>query len=119
MVNPAEVWKEKKHSFDVWPDVLRHAGAATPMAEIETPDLERMKWYGFFYRKRDTPGRYMNRIRVTANELTSDQGARDRCDRLRARSRHRRRHQPAPTSRCRGSASSTCRRSRRDSPRSG
>ena len=73
MVNPAEVWKEKKHSFDVWPDVLRHAGAATPMAEIETPDLERMKWYGFFYRKRDTPGRYMNRIRVTANELTSDQ----------------------------------------------
>ncbi len=73
MVNPAEVWKGKKHSFDVWPDVLRHAGAATPMAEIETPDLERMKWYGFFYRKRDTPGRYMNRIRITANELTSDQ----------------------------------------------
>ena len=73
MVNPAEVWKGKKHSFDVWPDVLRHAGAGTPMAEIETPDLERMKWYGFFYRKRDTPGRYMNRIRVTANELTADQ----------------------------------------------
>ena len=73
MVNPAEVWKAKKHSFDVWPDVLRHAGAGTPMAGIETPDLERMKWYGFFYRKRDTPGRYMNRIRITANELTSDQ----------------------------------------------
>ena len=73
MVNPAEVWKGKKHSFDVWPDVLRHAGAGTPMAEIETPDLERMKWYGFFYRKRDTPGRYMNRIRITANELTADQ----------------------------------------------
>ena len=73
MVNPAEVWKSKKHSFDVWPDVLRHAGARTPMGEIETPDLERMKWYGFFYRKRDTPGRYMNRIRITAGELTSDQ----------------------------------------------
>ena len=73
MVNPAEVWKAKKHSFDVWPDVLRHAGAGTPMAEIETPDLERMKWYGFFYRKRDTPGRYMNRIRITANELNADQ----------------------------------------------
>ena len=73
MVNPAEVWKGKKHSFDVWPDVLRHAAARTPMAEIETPDLERMKWYGFFYRKRDTPGRYMNRIRITANELTSEQ----------------------------------------------
>ena len=73
MVNPAEVWKSKKHSFDVWPDVLRHAEARTPMGEIEIPDLERMKWYGFFYRKRDTPGRYMNRIRITAGELTSDQ----------------------------------------------
>ena len=31
MVNPAEVWKSKKHSFDVWPDVLRHAEARTPM----------------------------------------------------------------------------------------
>ena len=73
MVNPAEVWKSKKHSFDVWPDVLRHAAARTPLGEIETPDLERMKWYGFFYRKRDKPGRYMNRIRITAGELTSDQ----------------------------------------------
>ncbi|MCY3844790.1 MAG: Rieske 2Fe-2S domain-containing protein [Acidobacteria bacterium] len=73
MVNPAEVWKSKKHSFEVWPDVVRHAAARTPMAEIDTPDLERMKWYGFFYRKRDAPGRYMNRIRITANELTSEQ----------------------------------------------
>ena len=73
MVNPAEVWKAKKHSFEVWPDVVRHAAARTPMAEIDTPDLERMKWYGFFYRKRDAPGRYMNRIRITANELTSEQ----------------------------------------------
>ncbi|MCY4074505.1 MAG: Rieske 2Fe-2S domain-containing protein [Acidobacteria bacterium] len=73
MVNPAEVWKAQKHSFDVWPDVLRHAAARTPMAEIHTPDLERMKWYGFFYRKRDAPGRYMNRIRITANELTAEQ----------------------------------------------
>lgn len=73
MVNPAEVWKAQKHSFDVWPDVLRHAGAGTPMAGIGTPDLERMKWYGFFYRKRDAPGRYMNRIRITAGELGADQ----------------------------------------------
>ena len=73
MVNPAEVWKSKKHSFDVWPDVLRHAETRTPMGGIETPDLERMKWYGFFYRKRDKPGRYMNRIRITAGELTSAQ----------------------------------------------
>ena len=73
MRNPAEVWKAEKHGFDVWPDVVRHAEARTAMADIATPDLERMKWYGFFYRKRDTPGRYMNRIRITANELTSAQ----------------------------------------------
>ncbi len=73
MANPAEVWKAQKHGFDVWPDVLRHAAAKTPMTEIDTSDLERMKWHGFFYRKRDEPGRYMNRIRITANELTADQ----------------------------------------------
>ena len=73
MANPAEVWKAQKHGFDVWPDVLRHAAAGTPMKEIATPDLERMKWYGFFYRKRDDPGRYMNRIRITAGELTAAQ----------------------------------------------
>ena len=73
MANPAEVWKAQKHGFDVWPDVLRHASAGTPMKEIATPDLERMKWYGFFYRKRNDPGRYMNRIRITAGELTSAQ----------------------------------------------
>ena len=73
MVNPAEVWKAQKHGFDVWPDVLRHAAAGTPMKDIATPDLERMKWYGFFYRRRDEPGRYMNRIRITAGELSSAQ----------------------------------------------
>ncbi|MDA1092573.1 MAG: Rieske 2Fe-2S domain-containing protein [Acidobacteria bacterium] len=73
MGNPAEVWKAEKHGFDVWPDVVRHAAAGTPMSDIATPDLERMKWYGFFYRKHDAPGRYMNRIRITAGELTADQ----------------------------------------------
>jgi precorrin-3B synthase len=73
MANPVEVWKAEKHGFDVWPDVERYAAARTPMKDIEAPDLERMKWHGFFYRKRDSPGRYMNRIRVTANELTAEQ----------------------------------------------
>ena len=73
MRNPTEVWKAEKHGFEVWPDVVRHAEAGTAMGDIATPDLERMKWYGFFYRKRDTPGRYMNRIRITANALTSAQ----------------------------------------------
>ena len=53
MANPVEAWKSEKHGFDVWPDVLQYAQARTPMQDIETPDLERMKWYGAFYRKRD------------------------------------------------------------------
>jgi ferredoxin-nitrite reductase len=74
MANPIEVIKREKHGFDVWPDVLAHARARTPMKEIPASDLERMKWYGVFYRKRDTPGTYMLRIRITANELTAVQG---------------------------------------------
>jgi ferredoxin-nitrite reductase len=73
MANPVELWKSEKHGFDVWPDVERHARAGTPMDQIDAADLERMKWHGFFYRKRDNPGRYMNRIRLTANELTAPQ----------------------------------------------
>ena len=73
MANPAEVWKSKKHGFDVWPDLLRYAEARTPMQDIETPDLERMKWYGAFYRKRDGAGTYMLRIRLTGCELSSEQ----------------------------------------------
>ena len=73
MPNPVEIWKNEKHGFDVWSDVLRYAGGKTPMAEISDPDLERMKWHGFFYRKRDGNGRYMNRIRITGSELTADQ----------------------------------------------
>ncbi|HVX60902.1 MAG TPA: hypothetical protein VHC19_09880, partial [Pirellulales bacterium] len=73
MSNPVEVWKSAKHGFDVWSDIERYAAAGTPMKEIDSADLERMKWYGFFYRKRDTPGRYMNRIRITAGELSAPQ----------------------------------------------
>jgi len=72
MPNPIELWKAEKHSFDVWPAVEQHAAAGTAMADIDGADLERMKWYGFFYRKRDAPGRYMNRIRITAGELSAD-----------------------------------------------
>ncbi|MGE3317581.1 MAG: precorrin-3B synthase, partial [Planctomycetaceae bacterium] len=73
MANPVEVWKADKHGFDVWPDVLNYAAQNTPMSQIADADLERMKWHGYYYRKRDEPGRYMNRIRITGNELTSEQ----------------------------------------------
>ncbi len=73
MANPVETWKAAKHGLDVWEDIERYAESRTPMKEIDSSDLERMKWHGFFYRKRDKPGRYMNRIRITANELSAKQ----------------------------------------------
>lgn len=73
MPNPVEVWKSAKHGFDVWPEIERHAAEGTPLSDIDSADLERMKWHGFFYRKRDEPGRYMNRIRITAGELAAEQ----------------------------------------------
>ena len=73
MANPVEEWKAAKHGLDVWPDVERYAAANVPMDHIDATDLERMKWHGFFYRKRDAPGRYMNRIRLTAHELSDEQ----------------------------------------------
>jgi ferredoxin-nitrite reductase len=72
-MNKVEAWKAEKHGFDVWPDVEAHARAATPMSEIADPDLERMKWYGIFYRKRVEDGRYMVRIRIPGCELTAAQ----------------------------------------------
>lgn len=68
-----EAWKEAKHGFDVWPDVLRYAEERTPMDQIEVPDLERMKWYGFFYRKNNDNDRYMVRVRIPGCEMTHEQ----------------------------------------------
>ena len=39
-MNKVEGWKAEKHGFDVWPDVVAHARAATPMAEIAEADLD-------------------------------------------------------------------------------
>jgi precorrin-3B synthase len=72
-MNKVEEWKRAKHGFDVWPDLLRYAHERQPMKAIDDADLERMKWHGVFYRKRDGDGTYMLRLRVTAGELTSDQ----------------------------------------------
>lgn len=73
MANPVEAIKREKHGFDVWSDVLEYARHRRSMKEIPSGDLERLKWYGVFYRKRDTPGSYMLRIRITANELSAPQ----------------------------------------------
>ncbi len=72
-MNEIEKFKQEKHGFDVWPDVLQYAQSGTLMKDIPQSDLERMKWYGTFYRKRDGEGSYMLRIRIPGCELTSQQ----------------------------------------------
>lgn len=72
-MNKVEQWKQRKHGLDVWPDMLRYASERRPMADIDDADLERMKWYGAFYRRRDGAGTYMLRLRVTAGEMTAAQ----------------------------------------------
>jgi ferredoxin-nitrite reductase len=72
-MNKVEAWKSEKHGFDVWPDVENYAKHGTPMAEIAEADLERMKWYGIFYRKRVEDGRYMIRVRIPGCELKAAQ----------------------------------------------
>lgn len=73
MSNPVETWKAEKHGLDIWPDIERYAAAGTPMKHIDPADLERMKWFGYFFRKRDGDGRYMCRVRLPACQLTAPQ----------------------------------------------
>jgi ferredoxin-nitrite reductase len=71
-LNSFEAWKAEKHGFDVWPDLLRWAEEGTPHAAIAEEDLQRMKWYGLFWRKHDRD-RYMIRIRIPGCEMTAEQ----------------------------------------------
>ena len=71
-LNAVEVWKAAQHGFDVWPDLLRWAREGTSVDRIEEPDLQRLKWYGVFWRKSDRE-RYMIRIRIPGCEMTSAQ----------------------------------------------
>jgi ferredoxin-nitrite reductase len=71
-LNTIETWKAARHGFDVWPDLLRWAQEGTPQDRIDEPDLQRLKWYGVFWRKNDR-NHYMIRIRVPGCEMTADQ----------------------------------------------
>jgi ferredoxin-nitrite reductase len=68
-VNRIEEIKLTKDGLDVLDDILRYARTG---AEIDQDDIERMKWYGVFYR-RQTPGFFMLRLRVPNGILTSRQ----------------------------------------------
>jgi ferredoxin-nitrite reductase len=66
-VNRIEQIKAEKNGLDVGRDIPRFAEAG--WEAIDEPDLERLKWWGIFFRKH-TPGHFMMRIRIT-NGITS------------------------------------------------
>jgi ferredoxin-nitrite reductase len=71
-LNPIETWKAQKHGFEVWPEFLQWADAGTAYDKIDDDDLQRLKWYGIFWRKHDH-NRYMLRVRIPACEMTAAQ----------------------------------------------
>ncbi|MBI2766359.1 MAG: ferredoxin--nitrite reductase [Chloroflexi bacterium] len=71
-MNKFERMKAERDGLDSYPDLLRHAEANTPAAEIPDDVLQRMKWFGVFYRPR-TPGSFMMRLRVPGGRLTAEQ----------------------------------------------
>jgi ferredoxin-nitrite reductase len=72
-MNKVEQWKQEKHGFDVWQEMLDFAERAVPFQSMDKHDLERMKWYGVLNRKRDASGRFMLRFRLSGCELTAQQ----------------------------------------------
>jgi ferredoxin-nitrite reductase len=68
-LNRIEVLKAHKHGFDVWPDFLQWSEAGTSYDKIDEDDLQRLKWYGIFWRKHDR-NRYMLRVRIPGCEMT-------------------------------------------------
>jgi ferredoxin-nitrite reductase len=60
-VNKIEQLKAEKDGLDVGPDIPRYAQLG--VEAIEEGDLERLKWWGVFFR-RHTPGHFMMRIRI-------------------------------------------------------
>ena len=114
-LNKIERIKKEKDGLDIVADVPRIAGGG--WQAINDADRERLKWAGVFFR-RQTPGRFMMRLRI-ANGLTNADQLRDPRRRQRG-VRHRRSSTSRPGSRCRcaASPSSTCRRSGAGSKRS-
>jgi ferredoxin-nitrite reductase len=60
-MNKIEELKARKDGLDVGADIPRYA--ALGLDAIEDGDLERLKWWGVFFRKQ-TPGYFMMRLRI-------------------------------------------------------
>jgi ferredoxin-nitrite reductase len=67
LVNKIEQIKAEKGGLEVGRDIPRYAELG--VEAIEEGDLERLKWWGIFFRKH-TPGHFMMRIRIP-NGITS------------------------------------------------
>lgn len=70
MANPIERIKQEKDGLAVR-DELAHF-AQIGWEAIDKGDLERLKWVGWFFRKK-TPGRWMLRLRLPGGFVTSEQ----------------------------------------------
>ena len=70
-LNKAEQLKAEKDGLDVLPVILKHA-ATDDWSGVDSADLDRMKWYGLFHRKR-TPGFFMLRLRGICGRMNSAQ----------------------------------------------
>ncbi len=69
-MNRIEQIKAEKDGLDVGDDIPRYAQLG--FESIDETDLERLKWWGVFFR-RHTPGYFMMRIRIPNGILTASQ----------------------------------------------
>src|SRR6059036_477640 len=69
-MNKIEQIKVEKDGLDVGSDIPRYAGLG--WESIEEGDLERLKWWGVFFR-RHTPGYFMMRLRIPNGITNSGQ----------------------------------------------
>ena len=69
-MNKIEEYKQEKDGLDILQDIPRYA--AEGWEKITDGDKERLKWVGVFFR-RQTPGRFMMRLRVPNGFMTAIQ----------------------------------------------
>jgi ferredoxin-nitrite reductase len=69
-MNKIEELKARKDGLDVGADIPRYAELG--LNSIEEGDLERLKWWGVFFRKQ-TPGYFMMRLRIPNGVATAAQ----------------------------------------------
>ncbi len=70
MANPIEKIKDEKPGLAIKAEIAELAGLG--WEAVSKGDLERLKWIGWFFRKK-TPGRWMVRLRVPSGIITSAQ----------------------------------------------